>query len=664
LETAVVHSQVTTVTDTLSTPGVEELIVETKRVSVAWLCFDREKAYQRHGIDYVKCNQPRCGTEFKLNSTTSSNLSRHVQKKHPQLLPQKKTSMNAMKQTTLSFSKQNSIIPPFSDENFQQYLTNLFVVQDLPFLLLESSEFRDLLLLMRPGTRIIKADALKNRIMDYFKKTKAQMTVFFSSIDSRISFTTDVWTSPNDLAFMAITAHWISADFHIHSLLIDFVELFGSHSGVNIEKAFSQSLIECNVFDKKLAITLDNAYNNDTFISALMERDPSFDKEHHIRCFGHILNLCAQDALALVKDELSGIRDYIKAIIHRPKRLQQLKDDFEESGGKDFVKPMLDVKTRWNSTADMIIRAFRLRDGLSITMESLFHEANAKKRRKVKGKGRSVIVAEMEEEESFVQITEEHWKNLSDILHVLEPLKKATELLSGDSYPSLNMVVPCYVMLMNHLERLSSCNDVGRSIYTESDFKVDASKAALMKLNTYYDVSSELCTIATVLDPRHKLDFYKSDQKTSADNPEEIRSYVKSFYNRDYASGTSSNPSPEKPSLLAELFKQSTTHYTEQSEFDVYLSEPVARHHSKFNVLDYWKINSDRFPNLSRMARDYLAVPGTSTPSERAFSGGRQLITDFRCRLKGETITACMLLKSWRRQWDGLIQPKLDYIHQ
>ena len=647
----------------MSTPKEENVIVETKRVSVPWLCFNREKTYQKHGIDYIKCNQPRCGAELILNSTTASNLSRHVQKKHPNLLPQKKTGMNDLKQTTLSFSKQNSIIPPFSDENFQQYVTNLFVVQDLPFLLLESAEFRDLLLLMRPGTRIIKADALKNRIMDYFKKTRAQMTDFFSSIDSRISFTTDIWTSPNDLAFMAITAHWISADFNIHSMLMDFVELFGSHSGVNIEKAFSQSLLGFNVFHKKLAITLDNAYNNDTYISALMERDPSFDKEHHIRCFGHILNLCAQDALELVKDELSGIRDYIKAIILRPKRLQQLKDDFEETGGKDFVKPILDVRTRWNSTVDMIIRAFRLRDGLSVTMESMFHEANAKKRRRGKGKGRSVVVAEVEEEELFVQITEGHWKNLSDILHVLEPFKKATELLSGDSYPSLNMVVPCYVLLMNHLQRLSSCNDGGTSMYTESDFKVDASKAALMKLNKYYDISSELCTIATVLDPRHKLDFYKADKNLSADNPEEISSFVKSFYNRDYASGISSNPSPENPSLLAELFQQSTTHYYEQSEFDVYLSEPVARHHSNFKVLDYWKINSDRFPNLSRMARDYLAVPGTSTPSERAFSGGRQLITDFRCSLKGETITACMLLKNWRRQWDRLIQPQLDHIN-
>ena len=141
-------------------------------------------------------------------------------------------------------------------------------------------------------------------------------------------------------------------------------------------------------------------------------------------------------------------------------------------------------------------------------------------------------------------------------------------------------------------------------------------------------------------------------------------SYVISFYDKDYApsgDSISQNPSPaKKPSLLSGFYKKSTT--SDKSEIEVYLSEQVAEHHPKFQVLDYWKINSARFPNLSRMARDYLAVPGTSTPSERAFSGGRQLITDFRCRLKGDTITACMLLKNWKRQWDGLIQPQLENI--
>jgi hypothetical protein len=458
-ETVVVHSQATTVktattVKAATTPGEEDVIVDApKRVAVAWLCFDKEKKYQKNGLDYVKCNQVRCGLELQLNPLTSSNLSRHVQQKHPTLLPSKnKTGMNALKQTTLSFSNKANVIPPFSDESFAQYLTNLFVVQDLPFVLLESTEFRDYTQLLRPGTRIIKADALKNRIMDYFKKTKVQMKDFFSSIDSRISFTTDIWTSPNDLAFMAITAHWISADFKINSMLIDFVELLGSHSGVNIEKAFSLSLKEFNVFDKKLAITLDNAYNNDAFISALMERDPSFDREHHIRCFGHVLNLSAQDALGLMEEELSAIRDYIKAIIHRPKRLQQLEDDFALNGGKDFVKPMLDVKTRWNSTADMIIRSLRLKDGLIYTMDSMFHEASARKRQRLRGKSVSIVD---KEEEHFVQVTEEHWKNFSDILEVLEPLKRASEKLSGDTYPSLNMVVPAYTIILNHLEKLA-----------------------------------------------------------------------------------------------------------------------------------------------------------------------------------------------------------------
>lgn len=47
------------------------------------------------------------------------------------------------------------------------------------------------------------------------------------------------------------------------------------------------------------------------------------------------------------------------------------------------------------------------------------------------------------------------------------------------------------------------------------------------------------------------------------------------------------------------------------------------------------------------MARDYLAIPATSVPVERAFSCGTDLITPTRCRLSDDTIRACMCLKSW-----------------
>jgi hypothetical protein len=50
--------------------------------------------------------------------------------------------------------------------------------------------------------------------------------------------------------------------------------------------------------------------------------------------------------LALVDEELSGIRNYLKVILGSPKRLAQLKDDFTEQCESNFVKPILDVPTR------------------------------------------------------------------------------------------------------------------------------------------------------------------------------------------------------------------------------------------------------------------------------------------------------------------------------
>ena len=89
---------------------------------------------------------------------------------------------------------------------------------------------------------------------------------------------------------------------------------------------------------------------------------------------------------------------------------------------------------------------------------------------------------------------------------------------------------------------------------------------------------------------------------------------------------------------------------------DTYLDEPVVKSGRNFDLLEYWRAQSTRFPNLSLMACDYLAVPRSSTPSERAFSAGRQLITDFRCSLQAETITACMLLKDWFKHPEGVLE--------
>ena len=56
----------------------------------------------------------------------------------------------------------------------------------------------------------------------------------------------------------------------------------------------------------------------------------------------------------------------------------------------------------------------------------------------------------------------------------------------------------------------------------------------------------------------------------------------------------------------------------EMDEFEQYLSDPLLpRSRSEpFDVLAWWKENTPRYPSVSSMARDILAVPITSVASE------------------------------------------------
>jgi len=68
------------------------------------------------------------------------------------------------------------------------------------------------------------------------------------------------------------------------------------------------------------------------------------------------------------------------------------------------------------------------------------------------------------------------------------------------------------------------------------------------------------------------------------------------------------------------------------------------------NILEWWKVNAGRFPNLARMARDILTVQGGSLGVERVFSMVRDVIPYRRSRLKSSTIRSSMLVKSYENE--------------
>ena len=88
---------------------------------------------------------------------------------------------------------------------------------------------------------------------------------------------------------------------------------------------------------------------------------------------------------------------------------------------------------------------------------------------------------------------------------------------------------------------------------------------------------------------------------------------------------------------------------TVKSEVDKYLSEDNEPDTKGFDILKWWKANSTRFPILSRMARDLLAIPITSVASESAFSAGGRTLDDFRTSLTPKMVERLVCANDWLR---------------
>ncbi|KAF9272773.1 hypothetical protein BGZ68_002112 [Mortierella alpina] len=91
-------------------------------------------------------------------------------------------------------------------------------------------------------------------------------------------------------------------------------------------------------------------------------------------------------------------------------------------------------------------------------------------------------------------------------------------------------------------------------------------------------------------------------------------------------------------------------------ELEVYVREGAAfiHSHSEPPELVYWRGQAERWPNLANMARDYLAIPVTSTPSEWCFSQAKFVLPPERNALLPITVQRLVTLDSWLKFFPDL----------
>lgn len=407
-------------------------------------------------------------------------------------------------------------------------------------------------------------------------------------------------------------------------------------------EALSKVLVECMMdwnIDRKLStITLDNCSTNDSLVGMLLnELDCStlmLDGQlFHMRCCAHILNLIAQDGLSVLGDGIEKVRNSVAFWTATPKREQSFREAARQMKVSITKKLILDCKTRWNSTYQMLVVALSYKDVFTRlkTREHLY----------------------------TCLPTASEWEIAKEICCRLEVFNRVTEMFSGTQYPTTNIFFPLVCEIKLSLKQWETCS-------------IEAIRNMASKMNVkfekYWSVIHGIMGIAIVLDPRYKLkllEFFFPLLYGNASSIEinKIKKLCFSLF-EDYQAKpngmveSSTEKLNDKDSNLDNLacnnflsgydsFVNETIDIQSKSELDQYLEEKVLPRSATFDILGWWKTNGINFPTLQKIAKDILAIPISSVASESAFSTGGRLLTPHRSRLHENTLEALMCAQSW-----------------
>ncbi|EXX66450.1 hypothetical protein RirG_123660 [Rhizophagus irregularis DAOM 197198w] len=321
-----------------------------KKTSVAHLNFTLNKQNNTYSCIY-------CSITYKASKDGStSTLIEHLRNKHSNLISgEKKVVVEAMDK----FVKQADELK-FTQDNWCNDLIKWVVVNDQPFTVVEDDHFKLMIKRLNREATIPSTVTICKDIHQAFNDKQTFILEELQNVPGQISFTLDAWTSKNQIPFLGITAHWITI-------------------------AFFQVLKNYKLLTKLLGVTSDNASNMNTFFDYFKkmcnENNVTFDIEHQrVRCFAHIINLAAQDALKSLKGTgpdseeevlnnkvpvgvIAKLRILVTKIRASPQRRERFSMQCTVLKIKD-LELIPDIRTRWNSTYMIMNRALYLREPL------------------------------------------------------------------------------------------------------------------------------------------------------------------------------------------------------------------------------------------------------------------------------------------------------------
>lgn len=496
-----------------------------------------------------------------------------------------------------------------------------------------------------------------------------------------VTLTTDMWTSNSTESFIAVTAHFVTKQWKLKSMLLDCSRFVGSHTNTEIRDKILLICRKWGLQDKVHAIVTDNAANIKLAVKKL--------GWPHLPCLAHTLNLVVKDAIAL---QTEPIRVKTKAIVeyfHRSttgadlfksqqrsffeqqqreeqqkkKRLAEANSTFpssgrpfnEEDGSDDDVvevaalvvdarhtqhdeaeaedkdyetvqnittyKLINDDDTRWNSTLQMYERVCKLRKPLVATLAVL--------------KDKKMLLPSLDADDFVV---------LEEACKILKPFEKVTEELSSEKNVSGPKVVVLLRRLMSSLRTAIANQNLCATSHTLAQQLLDGLKERYPKVE--YEL---LLSKPAFLDPRFKK-YGLSIKEASTHCKESLLTDMAKMAREeldDRGPASVVTETDDEDSLWGQFDRQNRSHITTPMssasiELRQYAEEmPIDR---KSDPLEWWARREVVYPRLAKLARKNLSLVATSVPSERVFSAAGEVLSKKRNRLSNESVQKIVVL--------------------
>lgn len=649
----------------------EAVIVKSSRLkSVVWNDFDRIKkgdtcvAVCRHckkklsgsstsGTSHLRNHLIRCQRRSNLGITQY--ITPREKKKEGTLAlanfnmdqEQKRDEMLNLVNVRLEHEQMKDEMVNIGNNNFDQRrsqfdIARMIILHGYPLAMVEHVGFKVFVKNLQPLFELVSFDRVEADCMEIYMKEKQKVNEVLDKLPGKISLSAEMWAALDDAEFLCLTAHYIDESWQLQTKILNFIMVDPSQTEDMHSEVIMTCLMDWDIDRKLFSMNFDTCSDNDNIVFRIRDRlsqnrflycnGQLFD----VRCAINVINLMIQDALEALREVTQKIRESIRYI----RSTQAVQEKFTEMIQEVRVQSQkcicLDNPSRWNSTYVMLRVALEHREAFSLLQEN----------------DPVFTVCPSDTEWDRASMVSGYVKLFVEVTHVFTRSKSST---SNIYFPEL-----CDI----YLQLIEWCKN--------SD---DCISSIALKMRSKFEEYWERCglglAVAAMLDPRFKMklvEYYYPQiyGSSSSERIDDVFDCVKALYNEHsigsplasldqglaWQVGGSAGCSLASRDRLMGFDK--FLHETSQgegtkSDLDKYLEEPLFPRNVDFSILNWWKVHTPRYPILSMMARNVLAIPMSRVALESAINTGGRVLNHNWSSLNPSTVQALMCSQDWIR---------------